>query len=138
VRLVVDKANLGRGQRQPGAVPEPPLVQGQGPGQGPGPGWRRTAVAPPAAPAVCAFERSFAGGPYGVSTAWQTACSSEVSAYWQLLTGGPGPDAERAFADERGLWRADIPALRERHPGLLDFRTWLGNGGTEQIRALLT
>ncbi|MFF4625199.1 NmrA/HSCARG family protein [Nonomuraea jabiensis] len=51
---------------------------------------------------------------------------------------GLGPDAERAFTDERGLWRADIAALRERHPGLQDFRTWLQDGGTEQIRALLT
>ncbi|GAA4219945.1 uncharacterized protein YbjT (DUF2867 family) [Streptosporangium album] len=41
--------------------------------------------------------------------------------------------AVRAFADERGLWRADIPALRERHRGLLDFPTWLRNGGTTRI-----
>ncbi|MFI6739965.1 NmrA/HSCARG family protein [Nonomuraea sp. NPDC050451] len=59
-------------------------------------------------------------------------------AYRQLPVGELGPEAERAFADERGLWRADIAALRERHPGLLDFPTWLRNGGTEQIRALLT
>ncbi|MEW1841008.1 hypothetical protein AB0392_23935 [Nonomuraea angiospora] len=45
--------------------------------------------------------------------------------YRQVPVGafGLGPDAERAFADERGLWRADLAALRERHPGLLDFRT---------------
>ncbi|GAB2472533.1 NmrA/HSCARG family protein [Streptosporangium sandarakinum] len=49
---------------------------------------------------------------------------------------GLGPETQRAFTDERGLWRADIAALRERHPGLLDFQTWLEHGGTEQIRAL--
>ncbi|MFG1753324.1 NmrA/HSCARG family protein [Streptosporangium sandarakinum] len=49
---------------------------------------------------------------------------------------GLGPETQRAFTDERGLWRADITALRERHPGLLDFQTWLEHGGTEQIRAL--
>jgi hypothetical protein len=60
--------------------------------------------------------------------------------YRQLPIGtlGLGPDAERAFADERGLWRADIAALRERHPRLQDFRTWLQGRGTERIRALLT
>ncbi|MBB5773787.1 hypothetical protein [Nonomuraea jabiensis] len=58
--------------------------------------------------------------------------------YRQLPIDGLGPEAERALTDERGLWRADIAALRERHPGLLDFRTWLRDGGTEQIRALLT
>ncbi|MEO3876416.1 NmrA/HSCARG family protein [Nonomuraea sp. B12E4] len=49
---------------------------------------------------------------------------------------GLSRDAERALAGERGVWQADIAGLRERHPGLLDFRTWLRHGGTEQIRAL--
>ncbi|GAA3104800.1 NmrA/HSCARG family protein [Streptosporangium carneum] len=45
--------------------------------------------------------------------------------------------AAEAFADERGLWRADIPALRLRHPGLTDFRTWLERGGAARIERLL-
>ncbi|MFI7227410.1 hypothetical protein ACIBO5_29710 [Nonomuraea angiospora] len=54
------------------------------------------------------------------------------------------PDAERAladeraFPDERGPWHADRAALRERHPGLLDSRTWLRDGDAERTGALLT
>ncbi|WP_405143408.1 NmrA/HSCARG family protein [Sphaerisporangium sp. NBC_01403] len=51
---------------------------------------------------------------------------------------GLGEDAARAFANERGLWQADIPALRERHPALLDFATWLKRGGAAQIEKLFT
>ncbi|MGW0436627.1 NmrA/HSCARG family protein [Micromonospora sp. NPDC003197] len=40
------------------------------------------------------------------------------------------------FTGEQGLWRADIPALREQHPGLLDFPTWLERGGAARIEAL--
>ncbi|MEV5570399.1 NmrA/HSCARG family protein [Spirillospora sp. NPDC052269] len=47
-------------------------------------------------------------------------------------------DAARAFSGQHGLWRADIPALRDRHPGLLDFPSWLDQGGTESIAALFT
>ncbi|MFF3667060.1 NmrA family NAD(P)-binding protein [Microtetraspora malaysiensis] len=46
-------------------------------------------------------------------------------------------DASRAFTAQRGLWRADIPALRHCHPDLLDFPTWLNQGGAEAIAALL-
>ncbi|NBE80671.1 NmrA/HSCARG family protein [Micromonospora rubida] len=46
-------------------------------------------------------------------------------------------DATSAFASERGVWRADIPALRKRHPALLDFPTWLARGGADAIAALL-
>ncbi|MFD8534241.1 NmrA family NAD(P)-binding protein [Streptosporangium canum] len=46
-------------------------------------------------------------------------------------------DASRAFTAQRGLWRADIPALRHRHPDLLDFPTWLNQGGADAIAALL-
>ncbi|MFE9885459.1 NmrA family NAD(P)-binding protein [Streptomyces scopuliridis] len=46
-------------------------------------------------------------------------------------------NATRAFASQRGLWRADIPALRRRHPALLDFPTWLTRGGADAIAALL-
>ncbi|MEV4250715.1 NmrA/HSCARG family protein [Streptosporangium canum] len=47
------------------------------------------------------------------------------------------PNAIRTFADEHGLWRADIPALRERHPGLLDFPTWLKYGGATRVEEAL-
>ncbi|MEU4546624.1 NmrA/HSCARG family protein [Nonomuraea dietziae] len=47
-------------------------------------------------------------------------------------------EVERTFPGGRGLWRADIAALRERHPGLLDFGTWLRRGGAGQIEALFT
>jgi uncharacterized protein YbjT (DUF2867 family) len=55
-----------------------------------------------------------------------------------VATLGLGDDAERAFTSERGLWQADIPYLRERHPALLDFPTWLTQGGAAQIEALFT
>ncbi|GAA4996043.1 NmrA family NAD(P)-binding protein [Actinopolymorpha pittospori] len=51
---------------------------------------------------------------------------------------GLGGDAARAFANRRGLWRADIPALRERHPDLLGFPAWLKRGGAARIEKLLT
>lgn len=51
---------------------------------------------------------------------------------------GLGEDAARAFANERGLWQADIAALRERHPALLHFATWLTRGGAAQIEKLFT
>ncbi|MFE9294057.1 NmrA/HSCARG family protein [Streptomyces niveus] len=44
--------------------------------------------------------------------------------------------AARAFASGRGLWQADIAALRTRHPGLLDFTTWLERGGAARVSAL--
>lgn len=42
------------------------------------------------------------------------------------------------WLNERKMPLADIPALRERHPGLLDFETWLRKaGGAERIAAFL-
>lgn len=38
---------------------------------------------------------------------------------------------------ETGGWRADIPALREIHPGLRTFDTWLTETGAAQIKSLL-
>jgi uncharacterized protein YbjT (DUF2867 family) len=35
-----------------------------------------------------------------------------------------------------GGWQADIPALRKRHPGLMDLRTWLDRGGAARFRVL--
>ncbi|MEV4121711.1 NmrA/HSCARG family protein [Micromonospora sp. NPDC049645] len=46
-------------------------------------------------------------------------------------------DTLRAFTAQRGLWRADIPALRRRHPDLLDFPGWLDGGGADAVAALL-
>jgi uncharacterized protein YbjT (DUF2867 family) len=50
-------------------------------------------------------------------------------------------DPDRAASLER-LYsldppRADIPALRERHPGLLTFESWLGADGAEQVTGYL-
>jgi uncharacterized protein YbjT (DUF2867 family) len=42
------------------------------------------------------------------------------------------------WLNERKMPLADIPALRERHPGLMDFETWLRKaGGAERITAFL-
>ncbi|WP_052851161.1 NmrA family NAD(P)-binding protein [Streptomyces avicenniae] len=37
-----------------------------------------------------------------------------------------------------GIWRADIPALRALHPGLMDLPTWLERGGAARVAALFT
>jgi uncharacterized protein YbjT (DUF2867 family) len=42
-----------------------------------------------------------------------------------------------AWLNERKMALADIPALRELHPGLMDFQTWLDKGGAQQIRDFL-
>ncbi|RKN43022.1 NmrA/HSCARG family protein [Streptomyces hoynatensis] len=51
---------------------------------------------------------------------------------------GQDPDALAGyrFANERGGWQADIPALRRLHPGLLTFRAWLEREGRAQFEAL--
>lgn len=41
------------------------------------------------------------------------------------------------WLNERKMTLADIPALRELHPGLMDFQTWLDRGGAQQVRAFL-
>ncbi|MGW4771783.1 NmrA/HSCARG family protein [Nocardia sp. NPDC004278] len=48
---------------------------------------------------------------------------------------GRDPDAIAGFvfANERGGWQADIPALRKLHPGLLTFDTWLARDGKAQF-----
>ncbi|WP_214412683.1 NmrA/HSCARG family protein [Sphaerisporangium fuscum] len=35
-----------------------------------------------------------------------------------------------------GGWQADIPALRELHPGLMDFATWLEREGAARFKAI--
>lgn len=50
----------------------------------------------------------------------------------------PVPDRARASDDRSfGGWRADIPALRRRHPGLMTFDTWLARTGRAKLTALL-
>ncbi|MFI6599455.1 NmrA/HSCARG family protein [Nonomuraea sp. NPDC050536] len=39
------------------------------------------------------------------------------------------------FANHGGGWHADVGALREEHPGLMDFTTWLSREGTAAFRA---
>ncbi|MEO3765052.1 NmrA/HSCARG family protein [Streptomyces sp. B8F3] len=45
--------------------------------------------------------------------------------------------ARRTITNPHGIWQADIPALRRRHPALLDFPAWLDRGGADAIAALL-
>ncbi|MHA4819975.1 NmrA/HSCARG family protein [Streptomyces aculeolatus] len=59
---------------------------------------------------------------------------------YQQVTAGDehlSEHARRAITNPRGIWQADIPALRHRHPALLDFPTWLDRGGADAIAALL-
>ncbi|GAA2317080.1 NmrA/HSCARG family protein [Nonomuraea roseoviolacea subsp. roseoviolacea] len=44
--------------------------------------------------------------------------------------------ADMEAVDSFGGWRADIPALRALHPGLMDFETWLEREGKVQFDAL--
>ncbi|NNH72695.1 NmrA family NAD(P)-binding protein [Nocardia uniformis] len=53
------------------------------------------------------------------------AMGPEVVAVWRQSRAGAG-------------WRADIPALREIHPALRTFDTWLAETGAAQLKALLT
>ncbi|TDC87256.1 NmrA/HSCARG family protein [Actinomadura sp. 7K507] len=46
-------------------------------------------------------------------------------------------EGARAITDPRGVWRADVPELRRRHPGMLDLPTWLDRGGAAAIAAIL-
>jgi uncharacterized protein YbjT (DUF2867 family) len=41
------------------------------------------------------------------------------------------------FVEKNGGWRADIPALRVIHPGLMDFRTWLDRVGAAKIASIV-
>ncbi|MFI7056568.1 NmrA/HSCARG family protein [Streptosporangium canum] len=52
-----------------------------------------------------------------------------------LLDKGHDALAGYEFANHAGGWHADIPALRERHPGLMDFRTWLEREGAAKYAA---
>ncbi len=42
------------------------------------------------------------------------------------------------LAREGDSWNADIPAVREIHPGLRTFDTWLAETGAAQLKSLLT
>lgn len=46
-----------------------------------------------------------------------------------LATADPDARAGYEFANNRGGWQADIPALRDLHPGVMTFETWLAREG---------
>ncbi|MDX3107427.1 NmrA/HSCARG family protein [Nonomuraea angiospora] len=52
-----------------------------------------------------------------------------------LLDKGHDAIAGYEFANHGGGWYADIPALRERHPGLMTFAAWLEREGAEKYAA---
>jgi uncharacterized protein YbjT (DUF2867 family) len=49
---------------------------------------------------------------------------------------GPEIAATRAVMNGDRSWAADLPALREIHPGLRTFDTWLKDGGAHRIASL--
>lgn len=51
---------------------------------------------------------------------------------------GPEISATRKVMNGGRSWAADLPALREIHPGLRTFDTWLKEGGADRIAALPT
>ncbi|MBB5916006.1 uncharacterized protein YbjT (DUF2867 family) [Nocardia transvalensis] len=55
-----------------------------------------------------------------------------------LTNQDPDALAGYEFANHRGGWHADIPALRTRHPALMDFSTWLEREGTQRYPIQLT
>ncbi|MFI2476518.1 NmrA family NAD(P)-binding protein [Nocardia xishanensis] len=59
-----------------------------------------------------------------VSEAEAEAIGPEIVNVWRLTRRTVG-------------WHADIPALRELHPGLLTLDSWLASGGADRIAALL-
>jgi uncharacterized protein YbjT (DUF2867 family) len=54
-----------------------------------------------------------------------------------LLDKGHDALAGYEFANHGGGWHADIPALRERHPGLMTFSTWLEHEGAQKYATAL-
>ncbi|MET8774830.1 NmrA family NAD(P)-binding protein [Nocardia sp. NPDC004654] len=59
-----------------------------------------------------------------VSEAEAAAIGPEIHTVWRVTR-------------ETGGWHADIPALRELHPGLRSLETWLASGGADRIRSLI-
>ncbi|WP_211245919.1 NmrA/HSCARG family protein [Actinomadura oligospora] len=53
-----------------------------------------------------------------------------------LTTADPDARAGYEFANNRGGWQADIPALRELHPTLMTFDTWLTREGTTLLKRI--
>jgi uncharacterized protein YbjT (DUF2867 family) len=51
---------------------------------------------------------------------------------------GPEIAATRDVMNGDRSWAADLPALRELHPGLRTFDTWLKEGGADRIASLPT
>ncbi|MFD6463829.1 NmrA family NAD(P)-binding protein, partial [Streptomyces roseolus] len=49
-----------------------------------------------------------------------------------------GPEIAAVWERTRdSAWHADIPALRELHPGLMTLETWLSTGGSTRLKNLL-
>lgn len=66
-------------------------------------------------------------------TALQTAVGRPI-----VTDAIPVPDDARTRGERSfGGWRADIPALRRRYPGLMTFDTWLARTGRAKLAALL-
>ncbi|WP_174183918.1 NmrA family NAD(P)-binding protein [Nocardia barduliensis] len=82
------------------------------------------ALTPPAAAAAISAATGHPVRYHEVSEADADALGSEIGNTWRLLrhTGG---------------WRADVEEIREIHPGLRTFDTWLAETGAAQIKALL-
>ncbi|MCP2300087.1 Uncharacterized conserved protein YbjT, contains NAD(P)-binding and DUF2867 domains [Nocardia amikacinitolerans] len=59
-----------------------------------------------------------------VSEAEADAIGPEIGTVWRVTR-------------KTGGWHADIPALRELHPGLQTLDAWLASGGADRITALL-
>ncbi|MEV5572591.1 NmrA/HSCARG family protein [Spirillospora sp. NPDC052269] len=54
-----------------------------------------------------------------------------------LTTADPDARAGYEFANNRGGWQADIPALRDLHPTLMTFETWLTREGAILFNRML-
>lgn len=77
----------------------------------------------------CASARS--GRSFGPTAITGSLLSGKSSPYIEALTGAdPDARAGYGFANHKGGWQADIPALRRLHPDLMDFDTWLAREGT--------
>ncbi|MEV0292980.1 NmrA family NAD(P)-binding protein [Nocardia sp. NPDC050710] len=59
-----------------------------------------------------------------ISEAEADALGAQIGNTWRLIR-------------ETGGWQADIPALREIHPGLRTLDTWLAESGADRIRELI-
>ncbi|WUD77374.1 NmrA/HSCARG family protein [Streptomyces sp. NBC_00510] len=68
-----------------------------------------------------------------------TATSRAIGRSLPPLHGSTEPSGRTDVGQNNSFagWHADIAALREQYPALLDFNTWLAGEGAAKIRALL-